>query len=392
MTEEKNPEIEKLDDLVEDMLPETELPPLEIPVVEPPRAIGNTQPIGSYIDAALEVMDRRAASVAVPIKTPWQHIDVALGGGFWPGLYMVSGASGSGMRQWCLQVALQAARRKTPVLYVGLELDSAQLVARLAGLMLADTGIAPPWSEVYLGRRKDWLDLARAKCMNEMRNLHFYFEQGGRQGWDIDQLEAKMGEMRQQYPEPDGPGSRPFLVVLDSLAFVTTLVAERSEINWRLGRIAHTAYWAAKEHSASVLALSAVSDLGTERLVELRKTCDLGLIPASDLLGLSECCADVEKMADSVLVLCRGQSHDVRPKEYGAHTNMYLALAKARAGKTCWQKLNFNGGWFWQESPKERVARMEAEKLVRNPGGGTGGNPPRPPRPWPPLDFPTKRR
>ena len=178
-----------------------------------------------------------------------------------------------------------------------------------------------------------------------------------------DTLLARARALRVAHPEVDGPGSTPILIVVDSLQL---LAAPGRSLRERVFEVGVAGRHAAEEAGAVVLLVAGITEVSAGHLQAMRDSAQLGLSPASGLLGLVASGQELEHLSDAVLALCPGLSHDVKPKEFGAHTNTYVAVAKLRAGKASWQRLNFNGGWFWPENPKERAVRIEAERVARS--------------------------
>ena len=119
------------------------------PVAAPPDPKAPAPPpprLASVLGEALERMDARANGTEKPIATPWASFNDTMPGGIWPGLHVLVAGTGVGKSTWALQLGLHAAKRGSPVAYVGLELDSAQIALRLVGEH-ARVG----WSKLYTG-------------------------------------------------------------------------------------------------------------------------------------------------------------------------------------------------------------------------------------------------
>jgi replicative DNA helicase len=316
--------------------------------------------VGAFLDAAFDRMMSRAEGRERPIPTPWPSVNTALGGGLWPGLFILVGNTGSGKSQWALQVAVDAARRGTPVLYIGLELGKVDLVARLAGLV---TGRR--WSRLFLGNGEDpTTELSQVRKMDAVRELAampFHLEMGPPMGWSYDGLAASMATMRELYPELDGPGSRPILVVLDFLQLVSSPEGAREDIRERIGRAAYAGRAVAREYDASVLLVSS-TPRENYALLEGREVKGkdgkvvggpgLGKGNAARLVGLGKESGEVEYAADAVMVLAR--------EEYAPTTGSlcWLAVAKGRAVTPGWTSMAFDGG-RWTERDAKPTGRVD---------------------------------
>ncbi len=102
-----------------------------------------------------------------PVKTGIAPIDV-LAGGIFPGVALIGGEPGAGKSAMALQIAANAAAAGRGVLYVSLEMDYAQCVARVLSCASASVdGLVPfAWSSIHATARA-----ARAR-----------FERGRREG------------------------------------------------------------------------------------------------------------------------------------------------------------------------------------------------------------------
>jgi len=296
--------------------------------------------IGDFIAKSVALMKARANKEAKPIPLPWTNVTKALGGGLWPGLHVLTGATGQGKTQLALQVAWAAARAEIPVLYIGLELGELDISARLLALAEGDTGRKPPmWSDLYLGnagtRELERLETVHTQTLKEM---HFRAEFGPPMGWESTNLHNRVGAMRAEFPEQT-PGSRPMLVVLDYLQ----AIGGDDDLRERIGRAAYAGRAVARDFGAAVLMLSSVSRENAKR-ARIGSEDDPVVpdeTPASELVGMGKESGEIEYAADSVMALVSGDWDD-RKKE----KPMHLAVAKVRAGTPSWCALDFNGSTF----------------------------------------------
>jgi hypothetical protein len=312
-------------------------------------------PVGAFAYDALDLMVNRANGKARPIATPWRGLNDAIGGGFWPGLHVLTGTTGAGKTQWALQVVLGAADAGVPVLYVGLELGHADLVARLLSLRLSDLASRSPeraakvprWSDLYLGTeaaRSTLLSLSASPVFHGLAALPIHLEIAkARGGWFAQMLVDRVEGLRALYPE-SSRGGRPVLVVLDYLQIVSQDPhADRAQdLRSRIGDAAYVGRMVAREFDAAVLMLSSVSRENAKPLGEQADP-PLGEGDPGRLVGLAKESGDVEYACDSVLALGK-RCYD----DQAGHAEMALAVAKLRAGGTSWVPLYFNGGRFWE--------------------------------------------
>ena len=292
-----------------------------------------------YEAATLQMLDR-AQGRERPLDLPWPETNDALGGGLWPGLHILVGNTGAGKSQWALQVALHAATsangdngNNVPVLYLGLELGQTDLVARLLGLIAQQR-----WSDLYLGKSEGALRAAM-RIGAPLPALPFYLDVASPMGWDYGALYDRVKAMRHLHPEG------PLLVVLDYLQLVA---GDGRDLRERIGRASYQARAAARDFDAAVLVLSSTA---RENYASLSGKDGNGLGEGSParFVGLGKEAGEIEYAADTVLVLGAEPFKDEEPRP--PTRRIFLAVAKARAGKPSWVELEFNGSRFF--SPNE---------------------------------------
>ena len=301
---------------------------------------------GSFLRESLVLMQRRATGEAKPIPVPWPEVAERMGGGLWPGLHVLTGTTGTGKTQFALQVAWKAALANVPVLYIGLELGQLDVTARLLALAEGEaTGRRPPkWSELYLGKRSQAdLECFATEHGPTIEALPFRAEFGPPQGWSYTELGERVKAMREEYPERT-PGELPMLVVLDYLQVVGSPGGERLDLRERIGRAAYAGRAVARDYGAAVLVVSSVSRENGQRMKvnanpvrgnEGSRTApttpgnEPGCTPASDFVGLGKESGEIEYAADTVSALVAGDFDK-------AGTQMWLAVAKVRAGRAGW--------------------------------------------------------
>ena len=335
------------------------------------------------VGAALAMMRARHSGERGPVPlclvdgpgplTPWDAAEELLGGGLWPGLWMLVGPTGTGKTQLALSLALGAALKGCPVAYVGLELDEVGIVARLVGLRSRT-----PWSGLYLGSTE--LTGAALRAAKELEGLPIVAEYGSPMGWPPDKL-AEVAARLAKLAKARGIDTkrRPPLVVLDFLQLVgdTTEAAASGRTMQVRERIQFAAYQAravAREHGVAVLAVSSTSRDNVGRLW-LGAAEELPM--PSALVGTGKESGEIEYSADGVLVLVGHQGDG-----YGER-QVSVAVAKQRAGRTGWLHLAFNGHRHRPSTGEELASRQTAEaeaKEAAKPAkrGAAKGQPRRP--------------
>lgn len=308
------------------------------------------QRVGSFLDPSILRMEARANRAELPVPVPWPSVAAALGGGLWPGCYTVVGNTGSGKSQFAIQLAAEAAAKGTPVLYIGLELGEIDLSARLLGL-----AAKVYWSQLYLGDpfTVGGLRTRHAAAVEHVRGLPFHLDFGGPFGWSYRELEAKVRDLRDLYPEPYGKGSRPLLVVLDFLQLVASPEGEREDLRERIGRAAYAARAVARSHDVAVLLISSTAreNYGTLDGTKDGKAPGLGEGSPRRLVGLGKESGEIEYACDAALVLASEPWEKDKPRP-----PVWLAVAKGRAVTPGWCKLTFDGSEFREADTGESMS------------------------------------
>jgi len=345
-------------------------------------ALAPPAPLSEAVPEALARFRARAAGAEPPIPLPWREVAHALGGGLAaPAVHFLVGGTGSGKTQWALQLALAAAGARLPdrpdlpppkpdpdaaswpripVLYIGLEMRPADLVARALGLLAGEQ-----WSNIARGRRPALLDEARiGPHAAALAALPFHVEHAPPHGFDYRRIVPVVARMRQRYPLAKFPT---LLVVLDYLQLLT---GPERELRERIGNAAYALLDLPKAHGATVLAVSSTARTNYAILrgrTERKGDAKPWQQPAGDFVGLGKESGDVEFAADGVLVLASEPWPSPDGPPVGG-TRMRLGLAKVRDGSPRWARLLFNGSRF-DEPPRDGA------ELPRNRGPFQWGAP-----------------
>ncbi len=324
----------------------------------PPPALVTLEEI---IPDALVRAERRANGDEKPIPLPWPSLLPHFGGGLWSGVHFLNAGTGLGKTALGLQVALHGARAGFPAAYITLELEELQVALRLLG-----EEARVPWSKVYTGQAgPKYLESIRAVAPRlEGLPLHFVFSRP--QGWPVSELGRVAEAMRAKYPEAKGPGSRPFLVVLDFLQIIgeETRDGRALDLRERIGRAAYFARDVAVRLGAVVLVVSSIgrAQYDTDRLIT-----SAGLDFDADehgapirrrlrnpdvLVGTAKESGEIEFSADSVSMLLKVSETFVE----GQGVDVIFATAKGRATGASWSPLRFTG--FSYREPEDRGGRI----------------------------------
>lgn len=310
--------------------------------------------LGDLLGAAFDTMLARAEKREVPVPVPWEGVAAELGGGLWPGLYVLVGPPKAGKSQWAMQIALHAAQQGAPVLYVALELGRVDLAARFAGLLTKRK-----WSRLYLGTDRGEVEMVGGKARRELGKLPIRVAFAPPYGFNPASLDVLARKLVEAHPRTEG--APPPLVVLDFLQLVSG--GEERELRQRIQRATYAARAIARELGIAVLLVSATARehyaaLGVGEGRKGESHTPLGRGDPGRLMGTGKESGEVEFSADAVLVLGRGRKHEVvkNPERSVRAVVVWLAVAAIRAQSDAaagWRRLLFNGGWFTEPTKDE---------------------------------------
>jgi replicative DNA helicase len=256
-------------------------------------------------------MHRRVTGQEHALKTPWHRLDAVLGGGLWPGLYVLVGGTGAGKTQLAVQTAVHAAQAGMRVLYLALELSRHDLAARVLGVIANE-----PWSLMLHGTLTEArLTSAVMRAEATVRALPLYTECAPPYGYSIDTLVARAWALR------------PTLIVLDYLQLCGR---PGEDLRASISRAAYAARSLARDLGAVVLALSSTARENYAKLVFHEEE------DPTDLVGLGKESGEVEYASDGVLVLARDMDTGIRR----------IVVAKNRSGPTGVIDLQWDGYRF----------------------------------------------
>ena len=336
--------------------------------------------LGDLLGPAFETMLARAEKREVPVPVPWPGVAAELGGGLWPGAYVLVGPPKAGKSQWAMQIALNAAKAGSPVLYVALELGRVDLAARFAGLHTKRK-----WSRLYLGTDRAEVAGIAERALRELVQLPIHVAYAPPYGFNPASLDVLARKLVQAHPKVEG--APPPLVVLD---FLQLVAGDEKELRQRIQRATYAARSIARELGIAVLLVSATARehyaaLGVGSGKKGEKFLPLGQGDAGRLMGTGKESGEVEFSADAVLVLGRGRPHEKVTSP--PRSVVWLAVAAIRAqsdNAQGWRRLLFNGGWFEEPTDREiaelvaadakaEAGKAEAEKPEpKKPGGRRG--------------------
>jgi replicative DNA helicase len=280
-------------------------------VVGPPAAGKPAGRVGDDLDELIAMMHRRATGQERALQTPWSRLDAVLGGGLWPGFYVLVGGTGAGKTQFAVQASVHTAQTGVGVLYLALELSRHDIAARVLGVVADE-----PWSFLLRGALTE-AQLASVVMRAEatVRALPFYTECAPPYGYSIETLTARAWALR------------PSLIVLDYLQLCGR---PGEDLRASISRASYAARSLARDLNAVVLALSSTARENYAKLAFHDES------DPTDLVGLGKESGEVEYASDGVLVLARDTNTGIRR----------VVVAKNRSGPTGVVDLQWDGHQF----------------------------------------------
>jgi hypothetical protein len=179
-------------------------------------------------------------------------------------------------------------------------------------------------------------------------------------------------DLRLMYPETNGPGSRPMLVVLDFLQILGDEPGDkRKDVRQRIQDAAYAMRAAAIEFNPAIVAISSVSRENYKTLFSLAGVAGLTWDSGADgrplnrqignpdaIVGLGKESGEIEYSADSVSVLAK-----VPGTSDGCGSEVIFATSKGRATGPTWSPLRFTGfGYESSDGTKLVKALADAEE------------------------------
>ncbi len=318
--------------------------------------------LGDAVAASIVRAERRASGSERPIALPWPTLAEHFGGGLWPGFHVINKGTGCGGTQLALQVALGATKRSVPALYVGLELGDLDLALRLLG-----EEAHVPWSSLWTGKAgPEYLRRIR-EAAPALESLPFHYEVARPMGFPASALLESIEALRATYPEQDGPGSAPLLVVVDFLQLIGDEPQSDQEVRSRIGRASYVLRDAANRLGVAVICISSVARERYKTLADIHGVAGLAydtdadgcpinrrILDVDAIVGMGKESGEIEFSADSVSVLAR-----VPATWDGRGSDVVFATAKGRATGATWSPLHFTG-FRYEECPDRGGRLVEA--------------------------------
>jgi len=346
-----------------------------------------------HITAAMDSFDARGNKTELPLSTPWPDLNEQLpGGGYWPGCHVLVGGTGAGKSAWALQLAMHALTDGAAVYYAALELDTKQIIARLAAESDAQltqaaarkAGKRPPrpisWSSLYTGEASAEERMRAREALPAGALANFTIDHGGDDGeggdWTPGRMRDAAAAMRKQH------GDKPILMIVDFLQLVASDGGSRMELRERIGHAAKTARAVAQRYGATVMLISSVARdkyddvssfqglkaarIGADRTAD--QVVERYLHSPDALVGLGKESGEIEYAADSVttaVTLPRVPALAGRP--------VVFVTAKLRAGRPGWCSLQFDGSRFTSEPDRGAGVLRAMNDQPKTPKAKPGG-------------------
>jgi KaiC/GvpD/RAD55 family RecA-like ATPase len=286
----------------------------------PPPRIEKTMP--GVLRKLQTTWERRKATLALP----WPSVTQRVGGGLTSGVHLVMGRTGAMKTQFTLQIALEAAGRGHPTLFLCLDMG---VELALRALIMAG-GTPMYWPE--LRKPGEISTSAVEQGSKALAELPIHIDVTNDQCWSYDRFAPLANKWLKTIPRT---GSVPVLVV-DSLQLIASprdCPGEDAELRQRAtsSALRHIA----RKWGTVVLALSSVVGQGADPPPWFQAAHSL-----LDTVGQD---ASVFG-ADTVFYLAATPVDEQQPSTTG--NTYHLAVAKNRNGLTGWHQLNENWGRF----------------------------------------------
>lgn len=260
------------------------------------------------------------------IPTPWKPLNDMLGGGLLPGVVTVLvSTTGAAKTQLALCISHHVAKTGTPAVYVGLETDRRELMARLLGIESDES-----WPAIYLRQ----LGHEKLKKLIEdhgsvIDGLPLYREHGAAMGWKVEKLEPILAAVRAKHPD------KPIECCVDYLQLIAP-EGKPGERRLEVGATMGTLKNLAEKYRAAILVISSTArasykeiDSGTSKdapkdAAKSRKTEPPGTGSPRRFLASGKESGEIEYTAGCLLVM---QADDAQ----GAERRIHIGAVKRRA-------------------------------------------------------------
>lgn len=329
-----------------------------------PDAASSAKPIAEWLTGAAELVTARATGREQPVPTPFDGLNEALAGGFWPGVHFPVGATGVGKTVLTSQIAFNAAKAGHVVAIAPLEMGARETTVRLAA---EAAGVS--WSGLMTGQAgRDELDRFHG-ALDELEALPLIVDDLNPQGWTASDLEALCRKAVALAEERNEHGRTP-LVIVDFVQIMGADEGDRGDLRERIRAAAYAARAHAVKHGCAVLMVSSVSRAaykitsGNPRTLEqegvrfhvdelLEDVGAFELQGAGSLVGLGKESGELEYSATSVSVMVRAPGGE----------GIALAVAKQRYAPPSWVPLVFDRARYRSASLEEAHAIADAFRV-----------------------------
>lgn len=293
---------------------------------------------------------RRTGDVnPVPLRLvdkSWTEAADALGGGLWPGLYVVVGATGCGKTQFGLSLALGAALQGCPVGHIGIDISSVELTARCAGLLASKQ-----WSAFYTGKASRDDMSAIEQSVANLQRLPFVCFPGESLKWPADWMDAVAHRLHKEAQDLNiDTRKNPPLIVLDYLQLVGASQngTHKPDIYERIELAVRHASHTARKHGVVIVAISSTA---RHNYKTLRVSADDTMPEAIEFIETGKETPFIELIARGVFVMI--EHTDAKPSSGNSERLITLALAKTDNDSNKHLRLAFDGSEFRPVSDDE---------------------------------------
>lgn len=298
-----------------------------------------------FVDPSMARFMLRATRKELPVPMPFPLLSKRVGNGFFPGLYVLAGTTGTGKTQWLLDLLLNAVDAGHAGTYVGLEMGPMDLMARILGMY---SGRA--WSDYFLGTiGPELLEQDIRKYGDRLKSLPLRVQFSPPGGWHIKNLLEEAKDLKGR-----SVAGKTSLLAVDYLQLVAP--TERGETRREtIAQAANLGRVVASNFDCAVVMVSSTAREHYEKMMNAKK--DIMDQDPRLFAGVGKESGDIEYACDGQFVMLSGKGQ-----------NVYMAISKFRARPPGWEQFTFTGTRLIQEAKMRGITSEEELRLAIAPG------------------------
>ena len=272
------------------------------------------------------------------MSTGYWQLDKALDGLQLGRTYVIGARSGHGKTIFSINLSINVASQRHPVLYFSMEMPRNQVVT---WSLFSQSGVSSNRLKIHKLRREDWAELTVAAArLSEMP-----FRWDDTCGLTIEEIEERIAKRTTHRP----PGTEPVKLVVIDHALLIRATNQRAPRREQMIHITKTIKEIAKRRNVAMVALDQIS-----RALESRSVKD----KRPQISDLKES-GSFEEDNDAVLLLYRADKYE---RDRNKHTHeMEVIMPKIRDGQESYAKLRFTGDCYRVDNLEEGDAPSDVQ-------------------------------